>query len=244
MRVNLTMQQPGHSVINTARINASVARNHPDGGRAKAGHMKKDRVNLSPQGKLMSMIENLRKQKEAVLKNRNDLVESTLKNGGKVEDIKEQLKYYGKQLEQIDHQISDAYASQAKQAVEQDDQKKPGRDDGHKTRQQRDAEHMSRLAGASADLKHAEKIAAAQDKAEGDARVQEAEIHMGGIHIDKLESKGMGTGANVGDMIENENRSLEAKRKQAGRLWDSAMDLQESQGDKLKEAREQIDEKP
>ena len=74
--------------------------------------------------------------------------------------------------------------------------------------------------------------------------MQEAEIHMGGIHIDKLESKGMGTGANVGDMIENENRSLEAKRKQAGRLWDSAMDLQESQGDKLKEAREQIDEKP
>ena len=54
----------------------------------------------------------------------------------------------------------------------------------------------------------------------------------------------MGTGANVGDMIENENRSLEATRKRAGRLWDSAMDLQESQGDKLKEAREQIDEKP
>lgn len=38
------------------------------------------------------MIENLTKQKQTIIDRKNELVENTLKNGGKVDDIKDQLK--------------------------------------------------------------------------------------------------------------------------------------------------------
>ena len=53
-----------------------------------------DRFTLSPQGKLINMIENLTKQKQALVDQRNSLVETTLGDGGKLEDIKDQLKSY------------------------------------------------------------------------------------------------------------------------------------------------------
>lgn len=40
----------------------------------------------------MSMIDNLTKQKQSIMDRKNSLIEDTLKNGGKVEDIKDQLK--------------------------------------------------------------------------------------------------------------------------------------------------------
>lgn len=54
----------------------------------------------------MSMIENLTKQKQTIIDRKNELVENTLKNGGKVDDIKDQLKNYGKQLADLDKQIA------------------------------------------------------------------------------------------------------------------------------------------
>ena len=123
MRINFNSVQPKNTIINAARVNASFAKNKA-GTRKAAGTGRSDRATFSPQGKFMSMIENLTKQKQAIIDRKNDLVESTLKNGGKVDDIKDQLKNYGKQLADLDKQIAGLYAQQAKACVEQDDKKK------------------------------------------------------------------------------------------------------------------------
>ena len=67
----------------------------------------------------MSMIDNLTKQKQSIMDRKNSLIEDTLKNGGKVEDIKDQLKNYGRRLADIDKQIAGLYAQQAKEAAGQ-----------------------------------------------------------------------------------------------------------------------------
>ena len=93
---------------------------------------KSDRFTLSPQGKLINMIENLTKQKQALVDQRNSLVETTLGDGGKMEDIKDQLKSYKKQIEAIDKQISNAYTQQAKQCIEPEDKKSSDKTDKSK----------------------------------------------------------------------------------------------------------------
>ena len=89
MRIQFSAGQPRNTVINAARVNASFAKRGAAGSRESQGNRaRKDRLTLSPQGKLMSMIDNLTKQKQSIMDRKNSLIEDTLKNGGKVEDIK------------------------------------------------------------------------------------------------------------------------------------------------------------
>lgn len=241
MRVNLNFNPNKNTLINSARVNASFAKYNTEGEKASGNQMRSDRVTLSPQGKLMSMIENLTKQKEALVERKNDLVESTLDGGGKLEDIKDQLKSYKKQIEAIDKQISNAYTQQAKESVEQDDKKKSGKADKTKTREQVEAERFSSLAGISQDIKHAEKISAIREHVEGEARIKETEAEIAGVHVDVLESKEL-NGDTVGDMIENEESAISRKEKEIDQLWDKASELSASQGEKIRESREELEE--
>ena len=86
MRINFNSVQPKNTIINAARVNASFAKNNSRTGKS-AGTGRSDRADFSPQGKLMSMIENLTKQKQTIIDRKNELMENTLKNGGKVDDI-------------------------------------------------------------------------------------------------------------------------------------------------------------
>ena len=79
MRINFNAIQPKNTIINAARVNASFAKNNSRTGKS-AGTGRSDRVDFSPQGKLMSMIENLSKQKQTIIDRKNELVENTLKN--------------------------------------------------------------------------------------------------------------------------------------------------------------------
>ena len=88
MRINFNAIQPKNTIINAARVNASFAKNNSRTAKS-AGTGRSDRADFSPQGKLMSMIENLTKQKQTIIDRKNELVENTLKNGGKVDDIKD-----------------------------------------------------------------------------------------------------------------------------------------------------------
>ena len=159
MRINFNVIQPKNTIINAARVNASFAKNNSRTGKS-AGTGRSDRADFSPQGKLMSMIENLTKQKQTIIDRKNELVENTLKNGGKVDDIKDQLKNYGKQLADLDKQIAGLYAQQAKACAEPDDKKKTDRTDPHKTEEQREVERLSSLANVSDGIRNAEKISA------------------------------------------------------------------------------------
>lgn len=240
MRIDINLNRPGNTIINVARVNASFAKNNTGDDKITGNRMRKDRVTLSPQGKLMSMIENLTQQKQALVERRNDLVESTLKDGGKVEDIKDQLKSYKKQIEAIDKQISSTYAQQAKQCMEQDDKKDSAKADKNKTPEQLEAEHLSSLAGITRDLKQAEKLSALKDHTEGEARIKESEVIIGNVHVDALESKEQ-QGVEVGDLIENENSALARKEKEIDQLWDKASELAFRQGDIIRDSREELE---
>ena len=240
MRINFNSVQPKNTIINAARVNASFAKNKA-GTRKAAGTGRSDRATFSPQGKFMSMIENLTKQKQAIIDRKNDLVESTLKNGGKVDDIKDQLKNYGKQLADLDKQIAGLYAQQAKACVEQDDKKKSGKPDPNKTEDQREAERLSSLANVSDGIRNAERIASVKDRIEGEMHVKEAEASQSGVHVDALVSKGMG-GANVADMIDNETSAIKRKEMGIASLRDQAAELGDSQGKSLKESMDALEE--
>lgn len=240
MRVNLNINQSRHSVINAARVNASVAKHGVGSGTGAGKRARNDRLTLSPQGKMMSMIDNLTKQKQSVMDRKNSLIEETLKNGGKVEDIKDQLKNYGKQISNIDKQITELYARQAKEAVSQDDKKKTGKSRTAKTEEQADAEYLSNLANLSDGLRSAEKVASVKDRVEGEIRVKEAELGQGELHVDVLSSKG--PGINVKDMIENEMDSLAKKEEEIAGLQDKADELAQSQGEKLKDSVDDLQE--
>ena len=115
MRIQFSAGQPRNTVINAARVNASFAKRGAAGSRESQGNRaRKDRLTLSPQGKLMSMIDNLTKQKQSIMDRKNSLIEETLKNGGKVEDIKDQLKNYGRQLADIISRLRDSMPSRPK----------------------------------------------------------------------------------------------------------------------------------
>ena len=239
MRINFNAIQPKNTIINAARVNASFAKNNSRTGKS-AGTGRSDRADFSPQGKLMSMIENLTKQKQTIIDRKNELVENTLENGGKVDDIKDQLKNYGKQLADLDKQIAGLYAQQAKACVEPDDKKKTDRTDPHKTEEQRQVERLSSLANVSDGIRNAEKISAVKDRVEGEMHVKEAEVSQGGVHVDALVSKGMGGAANVADMIDNETSALKRKEMEIAALGDRASALGDSM-DALEENREADD---
>ena len=78
MRINFNAIQPKNTIINAARVNASFAKNNSRTAKS-AGTGRSDRADFSPQGKLMSMIENLSKQKQTIIDRKNELVENTLK---------------------------------------------------------------------------------------------------------------------------------------------------------------------
>ena len=241
MRINFNSAQPKNTIINAARVNASFAKNSRRTGNA-AGNGRSDRATFSPQGKLMSMIENLTKQKQAIIERKNELVENTLKNGGKVDDIKDQLKNYGKQLADLDKQIAGLYAQQAKACVEPEDRKKKDRTDPDKTEEQREVERLSSLANVSDGIRNAEKISAVKDRVEGEMHVKEAEVSQGGVHVDALVSKGMGSSAKVTDLIDNEMSSLKRKEIEIAALGERASALGDSQGKSLKDSMDALEE--
>ena len=230
MRINFNAIQPKNTIINAARVNASFAKNNSRTGKS-AGTGRSDRADFLPQGKLMSMIENLTKQKQTIIDRKNELVENTLKNGGKVDDIKDQLKNYGKQLADLDKQIAGLYAQQAKACAEPDDKKKTDRTAPHKTEEQREVERLSSLANVSDGIRNAEKISAVKDRVEGEMHVKEA-----------LVSKGMGGAANVADMVDNETSALKRKEMEIAALGDRASALGDSQAKSLGDSMDALEE--
>ena len=157
-----------------------------------------------------------------------------------MEDIKDQLKNYGRQLADIDKQIAGLYAQQAKEAAGQDDKKKSGRSHTARTEEQAETEYLSNLANLSEGIKHAQTVSSVKDRVEGEIHVREAELGMGELHVDVLSSKG--EGVTVKDMIDNEMGALERKERELAGLRDQADQLAESQGKELKDSVEELKE--
>ncbi|WP_051280586.1 hypothetical protein [Anaerovorax odorimutans] len=244
MRIYNNCFQSNNTFFNVNSINRKFDNNNSNLDNVNSNSSNKDRVSLTPQGKMMSMIQDLTKQKESIIEKKNNLVNKTIENGGDMDDIKDQIKIYNDLLDSINEQIDDIYAKQTKEAVTQDDEKKSNNNNlsENKTEDQLETEHLSNLANLTEDIKQAKKISAAKSKVEGETRVKESEINMGEIHIDILESKGLDGETKVEDMIANEKRALDEKRELISDLQDKALQLNQNQGKNLNDVIESLEE--
>ena len=250
MQVNFNFGQQRNTFIKSPQLTSSFKANSVNGNQSKAGNSRKDSVNISPQGKMMNMVEELTKQKEVIAKNRAELVSETSENGGTLKSIKSQLKMYSEQVESIDEQIANLYAEQAKMAmsdVDKDKKSKPKEADPNKSEETIEIEKLTNIANVSNSVKQTELVSAVKDKAEGDMRVKQSEIHIGDVAIDKLVSKGLipgpnGQEINVEDRIKIETKAVKQKASivseiettisqidiiQSGQLSETSSDLNE-----------------
>lgn len=240
MQVQFNFLQQGNSFFNVNSANRSLLKDAA--GNGTPGNQKGgDKVTLSPQGKIMSAIENLMKQKESISEKKSSLISKTLENGGDMDAISAQLETYEEQLDNIDEQIAQMTANFAKSLTEKQDEKKSGKSDEGKDKEQIQTEQLSTLANVAEDVKHAERISSVKNKVDGEIRVKKAQIKSGEIQIDTLKSKGV-AGINVADMIAHMKEDLSAKGQKASELQGQLQELGALQSDKLIDAVEKLNE--
>lgn len=249
MKIHLNAGQTGSYLFNAARINASVARQNSAISGSTGKGRDCDRTAFSLQGKLAGMIDRITEQKQSIFERRDELIENTLKRGGDLDDIKDQLKDYENQLKDMDDQIEDLYARQLKEAVSQDGEEKKGQDKSVKDKSegQLETERMVNIACSADGVKETEKIAAVRNRVQGDIHVKQGELGQSGREVQYLELRGMDMGEgypriNTGDMIKTLQESMEHKETEISGLQDKFTQIGIIQGKSMKESLEEVED--
>lgn len=240
MQVNLQFMQPGNRSYSVAGLNNRFAQSKAAQYRVE-DNRRQDRVTLSPQGKMMNMIENLQKQKKAIFEQRKELVARTHEEGGDLKLIQEQLDLYQEQAEAIDEQIAQLTTAMAKQAVEKPEQKKAKEPEGEQNSEELETEKLTRLANLSEGVKNTETVASVQRKLEGEIRVGESEVKLGALRIEALKEKEK-DGANVHRMVKNAQKMLNREQEVVEKLETLSRSLEETQGQRMGETTEELEE--
>ena len=83
-----SMLQPKNNILNIGSINRSIQ--HQTNPISKKANQ--DRISISPQVKMMQMIDQLNKQKESIIQHKNEFINQSTENGIDAEMIKAQKK--------------------------------------------------------------------------------------------------------------------------------------------------------
>ncbi len=134
-----------------------------------------DRLTISLYGQ-NSRIESLMKQKHSLLERKNELIRSTLENGGSRESIQELLDTYEEQMKNLDQQISREMASLNTDRTDKDSS--ISKNNAPKTKEELRKKQISDLVDLSSGLSQVTSIQSARTSVEGEARVLESEIRM------------------------------------------------------------------
>lgn len=134
-----------------------------------------DRLTISLYGQ-NSRIEELIKQKHSLLERKNELIRSTLENGGSRESIQELLDTYAEQMKNLDQQISREMASLNTDQTDKDSS--ISKNNAPKTKEELRKKQISDLVDLSSGLSQVKSIQSARTSVEGEARVLESEIRM------------------------------------------------------------------
>lgn len=191
MNVNFNFFKVKSVAPNFDAVNNSI-KNKINNTSSSKNNKSHDRISISPQSKMMNIIENLSKQKENIIESRSNLVTRTIENGGDIKNIKDQLKLYAKQLQDIDKQIADIKAEQTKSLFnknKKEDNTTHKIDNENKTDAELEIEELSAIANISDNVKYSRKISLIKDNSEGEIRVKKTELNLEQLRIDNLESK-------------------------------------------------------
>ena len=174
---------------------------------------RRDSVSISSEGRMMSIIERLKEQKKSIIGRKNELTAKTLESGGDMENVKLQMDVYSKQLTNIDKEISNIYAQQAKQMMEKfkTAEAKPKENSDNKTKEEVEVKNLTKIANLSESVKLRERVSACKDKADTQVRILESEITLDELDVERLENKGLASTINVRELINNRESDLELK---------------------------------
>lgn len=158
-----------HQLFHVGAVNRSIAKQTEAVTRKKPEH-NQDRVDISPQGKKQSMIEQLMKQKQELIDRKNELMAKSAKTGQSMES---QIQQYEKQIAELDQQISDLQTSEQddKKAEKQSLQPKEP-----KTEEEIRKEKMNVLSQIANSGNGMNIISSVKDKVDGKIHVLQAEI--------------------------------------------------------------------
>ncbi len=172
-------------LFQAAAINHSINKNRPGKEEQAGTPMRMDMAFISPQGKSSGLLANLMSQKELIQSNKEYLLTKALdeENAGGAAGLQEQLEDYEKQLDSLNEQIAAELAKQMEHggAQEAPGQKPQTEEASGGKATVSDEEAMTQLTKRSMDLEKTQAIEQAQVRREGEKRVCEAEIELGGV---------------------------------------------------------------
>lgn len=161
----------------------------------------RDSVLISSLGKCHNnQIKNLMGQKQLLLEQKEELINSTLEKGYDVTSIQDILDSYEEQLRELDQQISQEMAKQNKKQLESMQSSK--KNYKQKTKQEMEQEKISNLIELSSGISQTKALQSSQTQVEGEARVLESEIKM---------DKGKSTDTEI--LAKNEERLSQLQQK-------------------------------
>lgn len=234
MHVNFNMNPAGRSTLTVNTIMGAAQQN-----KAQTNPMqRKDKTDISPQGKMMNMIENLTKQKENVMQQKSDLMTQTLEKGKSMESIEVQLELFDEKLSNLDEQIEQVQTNMMQSMLDQAKESVGKKKDKEETEEQADAKHLNNIAAAADGTKQAETVATAKRKVQSEINVKNSENKLAEIEIDRLKSKGV----NVAPMVSHAKKALKEDKAEVSDLRVKLGELEKMQGDAIAGDTEKLDE--
>lgn len=168
----------------------------PSGAGFGAPVQRVDKVSINGRSGLSKVLDGLMQQKANILEQRENLVNSTLQKGGSIENIKDQLDGYQEKLAEIEQQMVEAMANDAKKLLEDNSEQKVEKPQTEEEAAQAD---LNKISALSAQYKQAQTVASVKNRTESSARILESEIKLDG-----------GRGA---DVSKKQDKLLDLRRK-------------------------------
>ncbi len=130
-------------------------------------------VSFSSQGKAMSLVESLNKQKTELTDNKNELIADTLANGESLESIESQLEMYDEKLTLLDEQINEVIEEEREKETEEKELKTYSKEP--QTKEESLSAKLTNLVNMTGDLKQAESTQAIQKDIDSEIRILEGQ---------------------------------------------------------------------
>lgn len=166
------------------------------------------------------LVKSLMKQKQALIEQKNELINTTRTKGGDMQSIRASVEAYDQQIQTIDRQISQEMSKQAEKQMENQKQKQ---DNQPKTSQEIENKRLADIVNLSSDLSQAKNVQSIQVSVKGDARVLKSEIE-----LDKMRG--------------GSSEAISRKEKKLAELEEKANELTSKLAEKAGETVEQVEE--
>lgn len=220
MRINANIDSLNHTQ-NLYRLNVNTAQISRAADETGENGENTDKVTISPQGKAMSMMESMMKQKEAINQKKHELIEKTLESGGSMDQIQKQLDAFDESIEMIDEQISIMMEETLQDPKKEEESAQKGEEAAPKTVEEAQVQQLSAAAAIANSMESIKTVSSVKNRLEGRINVLKQQISQDSSH---------GAGLSKSDRKQNEISELR------GKIDDAAETIAKTGGEVIQEA--------